>query len=388
MKIGIDARCLMDGRRTGVEEYTINLLENLFCQDNNNEYILFLNSLKKSGTDLNWLKKYPNVSLKMFRFPNKLLNLFFWYWRWPKIDKLLGGVDIFFMPNINFAAVSGKTKLILTIHDLSFEYFPETFSSKRRLWHFFINPKKLIQKSDKIIAVSDSTKSDLINFYGISEKKIKVIYNGLSSECNVIDRNSLKLIQIKEKYKLPYKFILYLGTIEPRKNIIGLIKAYNILKKIEKMRLGKYKLVIAGAKGWKSKQIFSEIKKSPFKHSIIFTGIIDNKDKPAFYNLASLFVYPSFFEGFGFPPLEAMKCGIPIITSNISSLPEIVNGAGILIDPDKPDEIYQAIKNILLNNKLQEDLIRKGLTQSAKFNWKKTAEEFLVILSGVKNPDI
>jgi len=385
MRIGIDARCLMDGRRTGVEEYTINLLKGLFCQDNGNEYVLFLNSFKKINADLSWLEKYPNVKLKIFRFPNKLLSLFFWYWHWPKIDKLLGGVDIFFMPNISFAAVSDKARLVLTVHDLSFEHCSETFSWKRKLWHLFINPKELIQRADKITTISNSTKNDLVDFYGVNEKKITVIYNGISNEFSVINRNNLKLVQIKEKYKLPYRFILFLGVIEPRKNIIGLIRAYNILRKAEGDKLGEYKLVIAGAEGWKSKRIFSEIKKSPFRRDIIFVGTVNSKDKPAFYNLASIFVYPSFFEGFGFPPLEAMKCGVPVITSNVSSLPEIVGEAGILVDPDKPDEIYQAISGILLNKKLRENLIEKGLRQSAKFNWGKAAKEFLATLDDMNH---
>lgn len=365
-----------------MEEYAINLLENLFCLDNENDYILFLNSFKKPKVDLNWLKKYPNVRLKIFRFPNKLLNLFFWYYQWPKIDKMLGGVDVFFMPNINFAAVSDGVKLFLTIHDLSFEYYPETFSWKRRLCHFFINPKKLARRADKTVTVSQSTGSDLADTYGISEKKLKVIYSGLSDNFRVIDRNNFELIQIKEKYNLPYKFILYLGTIEPRKNIVGLIRAYNNLKKVERTRLGEYKLVIAGSKGWKSKQIFSEIKKSPFKQDIIFSGFIEDEDKSAVYNLASLFVYPSFFEGFGFPPLEAMKCGIPVVASNNSVFPETVGGAGVLIDPDKPDEIYQAAKSILLNKGLRKKLSEKGLKHSRKFNWKKTTEEFLAVIEG------
>lgn len=380
MRIGIDIRCLTRGRRTGVEEYTINLLENLFCLDNKNEYILFLNSFKEPAADLAWIEKYPNVKLKLFRFPNKLLNLFFWYCHWPKIDKILGGLDMFFMPNINFVALSEEVKLLLTIHDLSFEYYPETFSWKRRLCHFFINPKKLAQRANKIIAVSESTQNDLADIYKINKEKIRIIYNGLSDNFCTINRNDFKLIKTKEKYKLPYNFIFYLGTIEPRKNIVGLIRAYNNLRRIKHPHLEKYKLVIAGYEGWKTKQIFSEIEKSPFRRDIIFTGFIRDANKPAVYNLASLFIYPSFFEGFGFPPLEAMKCGVPVITPNNSVFPETVGSAGVLIDPDKPDEIFQATKSILLNRDLQKELIEKGLKHSKKFNWKKTAEEFSAVL--------
>ncbi len=384
MRIGIDIRCLAEGRRTGVEEYTINLLHNLFSIDKKNKYVLFFNLFRKPKINLSDFKKYKNVSVKIYRCPNKLLNFLFWYFGWPKIDKLIGGVDILFFPNIIFSAWSQKTKAVFTIHDLSFERCPETFSAKRRLWHIFIGPKKLCWKADKIISVSDSTKNDLKEIYQIPEAKIKTIYSGIAENFRVIDRNNPKLIKVKNKYNLPYKFILYLGTIEPRKNIVGIIRVYNQLREINHPELNAYKLVIAGASGWKQEKIFREMEKSPFKSDIIFCGIIDDEDKPAVYNLASLFVYPSFFEGFGFPPLEAMNCGAPVVTSNNSSFPEITGSAGIMIDPDRPDEIFQAVKNILLNKNLRENLTKKGLEQAKKFNWQKTAQEFLNVLESLR----
>lgn len=384
MRIGIDIRCLAEGRRTGVEEYTINLLHSLFSTDKKNEYVLFFNSFKKPKINLSDFEKYKNVSIKIYRYPNKLLNFLFWYFDWPKIDKLISGADVIFSPNIIFSAWSKKTKAVFAIHDLSFERCPETFSAKKRLWHMFINPKKLCRSADKIISVSDSTKNDLREIYRIPEGKIKTIYSGISENFKVIDRNNPKLIEVKKKYNLPYKFILYLGTIEPRKNIIGIVRAYNQFRGINHSELNRYKLVVAGASGWKQKQIFKEIKNSSFKNDIIFSGFIDDEDKPALYNLASLFVYPSFFEGFGFPPLEAMSCGAPVITSNNSSFPEIIGSAGIMIDPDRPDEIFQAMKNILLDKNLRENLIKKGLEQAKKFNWQKTASQYLDIFQKIK----
>ncbi len=383
-RIGIDIRCLAEGRRTGVEEYTLNLLAHLFEIDKENEYVLFFNSFRSSKTDFSWLKKYSNASLKKFSFPNKLLNFLFWYLDWPKIDRMIGGADIIFMPNIIFGSVSRKTKLILTIHDLSFERYPETFSRKRRLWHIFINTRKICRRADRIIAVSDSTKNDLESLYKIPSEKIQTIHSGISDKFRIIDRNDEKLIKVKEKYNLPYKFILYLGTIEPRKNIVGIIKAFDQLQKFaEKNNLeeiSKYKLVIAGSKGWMPKKIFSEIEKSACRDKIIRASFIADEDKEYVFNLASLFVYPSFFEGFGFPSLEAMRCGVPVIVSNNSSLPEVVGRAGILIDPDKPGEIYAAMKEIISNRELKEKLVAEGLKQAEKFNWKKTAEEFLEVL--------
>ncbi|MFA5777011.1 MAG: glycosyltransferase family 1 protein [Parcubacteria group bacterium] len=384
MRIGIDIRCLQEGRKTGVEEYTLNLLSNIFELDKKNEYVLFFNSLKGKNLDLDWLKKYPNVRIKSFHYPNKIFNLLVWYFNWPKIDRLIGGTDVFWMPNINFGAFSERTKLMLTMHDLSFEIMPENFPWKTRLWHFLINPKKLCQRADKIIAVSDSTKNDLEIFYKINSEKISVIHSAVSDDFKVIDRNNPEMLAVKEKYNLPYHFILYLGTIEPRKNIISIVKAYDQLRRLKNKELDRYKLAIAGANGWKEKGVLKEINKSPFKNDILTIGFIKPENKPYLYNLASLFVYPSFFEGFGFPPLEAMSSGVPVITSNNSSLPEIVGDSGILIDPEKTDELCKAMREILLNREWCSKLREKGLKRATDFDWQKSAGNFLEVVDKIK----
>lgn len=378
-RIGIDIRCLSDGKKTGVEEYTRNILEQLFELDKKNQYVLFLNSFHKPQFDLVIFSKYKNVSIKQFHYPNKILNFCFWYLRWPFVDKMLGEVDIFFMPNINFVALSKKTKLVLTIHDLSYEIFSQTFSMKRRLWHHILNPRKLCQTADKIIAVSESTKSDIVSRWRILEEKVKVVYNGIPADFEQLDRNNPKLIEVKDKYGLPFNFIFYLGTIEPRKNIPAIVKAYDHLREINNPQLDKYKLVIAGSKGWKTKNILSVMRNAKFTDDIIFISNITNEDKAAVYTMASLFVYPSFFEGFGIPVLEAMRCGVPTITSNTSSLPEVVGEGAIMIDPDKPDELYSAMKELLLNRDFHADMQQQALRQAVRFNWKASARELLKI---------
>ncbi len=378
MRIGIDVRCLAEGKRTGVEEYTLALLEELFSKNQDDEYILFFNAWRKTlpETILRLTEAYPHVRLRAFRFPNKLFNLSLWYLNWPKLDQLIGGTDIFFLPNLNFAAVSGKTKLVVTAHDLSFELFPETFSLKQRLWHFCIDFRRLLRHADAVIAVSQSTKNDLIG-YGISEEKITVIKNGIGPQFRVISRNDPELVVVKEKYALPYKYILYLGTFEPRKNILAILRSFEELSRLNDERFAKYALVLAGTRGWKCDAVFEAIKHSPYRDRILTPGFIDDRDKAALYNLATVFVYPSVYEGFGFPPLEAMACGVPTITSHSSSLPEIIGNAGILIDPYQPEELFLALKELLADQELRQTFQSEGIVRAAEFSWLQTGEKTL-----------
>ncbi|MEI6597224.1 MAG: glycosyltransferase family 1 protein, partial [bacterium] len=329
MKIGIDIRTLMDARYSGVSEYTFNLISEILKLDNKNDYRFFYNSF---GDCLN-IPKFSgeNVKLVKYNYPNKVLNyLFFKFFNYPKIDQALEA-DLFFMPHINFIGLSSGAKSLLTIHDLSFLKYPEFFSRRKNFWHKMIDVKKLINRFDVIIAVSENTKRDIMELCEVDENKIKVIYAGVGEEYRQITNNDseIRLIEVRNKYNLPDKFILYLGTVEPRKNVDGIIRAYSKLR-VDNRELRDYKLVIAGGRGWKSDDIYKEWERSEFKDDIKFLGYINSKDKVYLYNLASVFVYPSFYEGFGFPPLEAMACGAPVVTSYAASLPEVTGDAALM----------------------------------------------------------
>jgi glycosyltransferase involved in cell wall biosynthesis len=384
MKIGVDVRCLEEEKISGVGEYALELLKNIFEIDGKNEYILFSNSFKQKTGSFSWINKYPNVNLKKFRYPNKILNLCFWYLKWPKIDKLIGEVDLFFAPNINFISVSQNCPLIATFHDLSFERYPYFFSTKTRLWHFyFVNPRKIAENSRKIIAVSGSTKKDLGELYGINDKT-EIIHHGVGPDYQVIDRNNSELLRVQKKCNLPYKFILYLGNIEPRKNIESLVNAYCKLRS-NNPKFEKYKLVLAGDTSPLCCDIIEKASKLAYRKDIHFVGYVNKKDKPYIYNLASLFVYPSHFEGFGLPALEAMACGTPVIASNCSSLLEVVGKAAITIDPNRPDEISAAMKAFLEDEKIYDRYRERGLGQAKKFSWKKCAKETIGLFDTIKN---
>ena len=357
MKIGFDLRSVDLASGGGISNYGRNLLENLLKIDQENKYILFNNRFSPQ------VEKFNDLKIQSFRYPNKAFNFSQKFFNYPKIDHLLKGVDLFFSPNILFTAISGTCKHVVCAHDISFKLFPEFLSSKRKAWHYFVNPQKMYTQADKIIAVSENTKNDLINNMNISPDKIKVIYSGI----NIHNPASEELDQIKEKYILPDKFILTLSVLEPRKNISSLITAF------QELNLFGYKLIIAGRRGWKDNQILKQIKNNP---NILFLENISDKEKFSLYKLASLFVFPSFYEGFGFPPLEAMSQGSPIVASLNSSISEICGEQAILIDPYNIYELKQGIKEGLKKEK-------NNFNIEEKFNWERTARETLSLFSEI-----
>jgi glycosyltransferase involved in cell wall biosynthesis len=379
MNIGIDARTLMDKNYSGVSEYTFNLVSEILKLDQKNNYKLFYNSYRNISDRIPKFES-GNVEAVKLNYPNKVLNYFYFkLLNFPKIDKRCG-VDLFFMPHINSIALSLECRKVLTIHDLSFIRYPDFFSIKKNLWHDLINIKKLAKNSDMIVAVSENTKKDIIELLGVSENKIKVIYSGVDPRFKPIVKNDIILSGVKNNFKLPDRYILSLGTMEPRKNIEGLITAFDLLKN-NKNKFDDLKLVLVGGNGWKYKEIFKTWRKSKYKDDIIFMGYIPSNVKPHVYNCAELLVCPSFYEGFGFPPLEAMACGTPVISSSVSSLPEITGQAAIQVDPFNVSQLSAAINEILLDNNLKNNLIIKGFDQIRKFNWRYAAQCYIDVFN-------
>lgn len=375
MKIGVDIRCLMEAQYSGISEYTYNLLNHLLKIDQENQYFLFYN-VGKRGREVPKFK-FPNVTYKKFTYPNRLFNLSLRFLKIKKIDKMLGGVDIFLMPSFLFTNLSKDCKKVLIVHDLSFELYPEFFDFKKRLWHKLINPKKLCQDADKVIAISENTKNDIINVYNVDEKKIKVIYNGVNEIFFQPITKEAKQ-KVKDKYKLDDNYIFFLGNLEPRKNVETLIQAFDGIN--DKT----IKLVIAGGQAWKYDNIYKLWQNSTAKNRIKFLGYVDADERPALYSLAKMFVYPSIYEGFGLPPLEAMACSTPVITSFNSSLVEAVGEGGLLVDQNNINELSQTINNLLSDEKLQELLIKKGRDQAELFRWEKTSQGILEVLKSFK----
>jgi len=376
MKILIDIRPLMDEKYSGVSEYVIRLLSALFEIDKTNQYILFCNALHNVAERLPKFDQ-PNVKIVVTHIPNKIFNyVMLWPFGRPYFDKLVKDkVDIFFMPHLHLAAISANVKSVLTIHDLSFLVNKQWFNWRKNIWHWFINVQRLTRRFDKVIAVSYNTKKDLVDLCKIDSTKISVIHSGIDSAFKKIAVADDQLQKVKAKYNLAKPFILFLATIEPRKNIEGLVKAFEILK--VKGNYPDLKLVLVGARGWKSEPIIARINSSSFKDDIIELDYVDSADRPYIYNLASVFAYPSFYEGFGFPPLEAMACGVPVVASASSSLLEIVGDAGILVDPYNPAAIATGLETVLSDTVLAASLGIRGQERAKQFSWEKAAGEYL-----------
>lgn len=378
MTIGVDIRVLARGTRSGIEEYAINILSRLPKIDKSINYKFFYNAFRKADLDFDWLR-LPNVELKIFNMPNRFFDISSYCFNFPPVDRLLGGADVFFSPHIFLAALSGQCPSVATFHDLSFERYKEFYSIQKRYWHFSMDPKRQAKRAQKIIAVSESTKKDLVEIYKIPAGKVQVVYSG-ADPVSRIPYPASGTAEIRKKYGLPDKYILYLGTIEPRKNIVGLIKAFELFCTKYQALSAKYKLVIAGAKGWLYRDVFRAYMNSPQKSDIVFTGFVENDDKREVCKSADLFVYPSFFEGFGFPPLEAMAAGVPVIASSSSSLSEAVGSGALTVDPYNIGELAWAMNELLANQRIRNKMIEKGREQVKKFSWEKCAQETLEIL--------
>lgn len=264
----------------------------------------------------------------------------------------------------------------MTVHDLVAFLFPRDHKKKAVIieWIFF---RRAVKRVRKLFAVSKNTKKDVMKRFKVKKEKIKVTPNAPSDIFEKIPMEELK--DFKEEKNLPDNFLLAIGTLAPRKNIAFLIRAFNHLTQ----NYPTLKLVIVGKKGWYFDEIFQTVKNLNLESRVIFYGYAKEDELVKLYNLAHIFVYPSLYEGFGIPPLEAMKCGCPVITSNTSSLPEVVEDAAVTIDPTKIKDLVHALRQILTNEEITQSMIEKGFAQAKKYSWEDSAAKTLEVLNSL-----
>lgn len=380
MKIGIDCRTILDpehGEAAGVGHYTYNLVKNLLEIDQKNKYILFFDR----GVGDAGQFKMKNSEIKFFPYKEykKFLPLAYSH---LLIASFVSreNLDVFHSTASTIPLAYGKNAVV-TIHDLAIYHNPEWFP--KQIFSTKIAVPKSLKKAKKIIAVSEYTKSDLMDILKISGDKISVVLNGVEEREDIDKKDPQDREKIKKKFDIKQNFILFIGTIQPRKNISGLISAFDKLRgsKI----FGNYQLVIAGKKGWNYKNVFEKVRSKALTKKVLFTDYVSREDKIRLLNATSCFCFPSFYEGFGLSILEAMQQGTPVITSNITSTKEIGDDAALLADPYKSSSIASALKKVLSDENLRKSLIQKGYSHVKKFSWKKCARETLNIYNKVKS---
>ncbi len=373
MNIAVDLRALSGDNISGVKVYLTSLLEEIFKLDQKNRYFLWWNSAAEDFPKNLKIPRSPRFKKIRTKFSNRILNLRLALRKSPSLDRLIldsenrkEKLDIFWLPDPRPVALSENCRLVTTVHDLSPTMHPEFFSVKTRAWHRFSNPQKIAQKSDRVIAVSNSTTEDLQKIWGIPRAKIIATPLAASAKLGRVSVHDIH--QTKVGVNLPLKFVLSLSTLEPRKNLKTLVRAFAEFKNESNSPV---ELVLAGSF---DKKIFADPKLQKFEW-LNLPGFITEKDKSALLSAAEVFCFPSIYEGFGIPPLEAMRCGTPVLASNIPAIREVCGDAAKLLPPKNVDAWKVALQKILSNEKLREDLARQGLIQAKKFSWKKTAEK-------------
>lgn len=381
MIIGIDGNEANVERRVGVGEFAFELLSE-FAKIKNSP--LKADPLRKEKFKIQvYLKSKPkdqmpkeNDNFKYRTFgPGKAWT----QWRLP-LDLYLHRPrpDIFFTPS-HYAPRFSPIPTVVSVMDLSYVQFPELFNESD-LYQLKNWTKYSVSRAKALITISKSSKNDIIKLYGIPENQVHVVYPGIKPVVDLMP-HIYPMSELQAKYKINGKYILFVGTIQPRKNIERLIKAY--AKLISEKGFRDIQLVIAGKKGWLYESILSSPERLGIKDKVVFLDFVPDEDLPLLYKGAICYMLPSLYEGFGLPILEAMKYGCPVITSNVSSMPEAGGNAALYIDPTDVDSILDKMKKIIVNEKLRSELIDKGKKQVDRFSWEKAAKETLAVLEEV-----
>lgn len=370
IRIAIDAHTV-GAKLGGNESYAVNLIEALAQIDSTNNYTIYVTTNEARDRFSN---RWPNFKVRstlphtpLIRIPLTL-----------SAELRKHPVDLL---HVQFTAPPFcPCPFVVSIHDLSFEHVPQTFKRRSRT-QLRLTVRHSARRAARILSLSEHTRSDIIATYGIEPDRIDAIPLAAPDHfCTVNDKRELQ--RVRHNYGIEGDYILSVGSIQPRKNLARLIKAYAQLR-------GDYsadklpKLVLVGKCAWLYDETLRALDQAGVKDSVILTGYVPESDLPALYSSALCFVYPSYFEGFGLPPLEAMKCGAPVIVGNRTSLPEVVGDAGLTVDPFDVDAIAGAIRRLLNDSTLRAELSQKGAERASTFTWQETARQTLQIYQDV-----
>ncbi|KPJ69456.1 hypothetical protein AMJ44_03820 [candidate division WOR-1 bacterium DG_54_3] len=366
MKIGIDAREFFSGKKTGIGRYLWHFLQCATASDHPHEYVLFCN--QDTQVPLNHPK------LKSVVIQERIT------WVWDQIQLPLNiareKIDVLLTPYFK-APIFSSSFIVLIINDVMPLLFPEESGAFRRLY-FKLMLGIAVRRAAKIMTISENSRDDIVRIFKVPAEKIRVVHLGVEEKFRSPEMSTE---QIRRKYALPQKFILYVGNLKPHKNVQCLIEAYEALPAQMKEE---YRLVLGAPR---SDKYFPDIEKivreKKLAHQILFTGFIEEKDLPSLYHMSSLFVFPSLYEGFGLPPLEAMACGCPVVSSNTSSMPEVLGDAALFFNPYDIEEMSLAIRKMLEDEDLRKKYRQKGLARVKLFTPEKMTNKILDVLKRV-----
>lgn len=360
MRICIDCRSLCSDQRTGVGQVTYHIVEALLSSSSEHEYILFTSGRKKPTLPTTWAKRATHVHRYI---PNKLLHASLFLFYKPYIDDLCEGeIDWVISPNLHFSALSKGVRSLLIIHDISFVIQPQWYSFSRRLWHYVTRPKKQIDRADAIMVPSKQTREDLQHYFSVSKEKIIVTHWG------VIPKK-----HIEKKTQKKRQYFLFVGTLEPRKHVSQLLDAY---EQGEFYKKG-VDLILAGSKGWSSKKLQQRLTKM---RGVTYRGYVDEEEKDQLYAGALALIYPTLYEGFGLPPLEAMSHGTPVIMSHSPGVTDVCGIAASLIDPHNVQDLVHAMQEMHEDESLRNWYSRRGKEHSKRFSWNNVVNDIHRIL--------
>jgi len=290
----------------------------------------------------------------------------------PSLRKTFPGVTLFHATEHLLPAIPGA-RTVFTLHDVAYLLYPQHHLLQNRLYLTAMMPR-FLARADRVICVSENTRRDALRFYALPENKLVVIPEGVEAHFKPIT-DPAQLEAVRRQHRLPRRFILYVGTIEPRKNLRLLLEAYAVLRQ----SVPEVGLVIAGGTGWLYEGFFERLQTLALEQAVTLTGFVPEADLPALINCAEVFAYPSLFEGFGLPPLEAMACGVPVVASRTSSLPEVIGDAGVLLPPTDVLAWVNALSGLLANPSLRAELRRRGLRRAQQFTWQTAAQQTLAV---------
>lgn len=370
--MGINAQKLFitqDYRNAGVSRYIKGITSHLPLVSGSEEYVLYTNQHVRSWPGV----EGPRLHLRSTALPttSPVVRIL---WEQTLLPVICAGhqIDLLHAP-LNVQPVGCPVPVVLTIHDLTFIQYPDRFNPLKQRYLATLT-RFSARRAARILADSKATKKDVEHAFGIDPEKVQVVYPGVDPDFRPYGPEDAQhrelLASFRAKHGLPQHFILYLGTLEPRKNVDRLVAAY-----AEIVDAGlPHALVLAGGKGWHYEAIFAAVERYGLEKRVIFPGYVSRDEQPLWYTASDLFVYPSLYEGFGLPPLEALACGVPVITSNTSSLPEAVGSAGITVDPTDVPALVHAMMTVLTDQQRASQMRRAGVAHAASFTWQAAAE--------------